>query len=342
MSMLLQDPPSNGPNQLTPTALPGDDPTPDSIASDGTDTGESDDQREAWRAERRARMAPGLNWPITLWIVGIHLGALAAPFFFTWEGLGTMFALHWLTGSIGICLGFHRLFTHRSFKTSRPMRWLIAWVGGLAGEGSCIHWVANHRKHHALSDEVGDPHSPLDGPWWSHVFWCLWQRGSADYERFNRRWTPDLVDDRGLQFLDRTFILWHLVLGWALFGLGCWLGGVYLGWSLVIWGVFVRMVLVLHATWLVNSASHIWGYRSYETSDESRNNWFVALISYGEGWHNNHHAFPTMARAGHRWWEVDVTFWAIRLLERCGLIWDVVDGHHKSDSGKRKQVAARS
>jgi len=289
-----------------------------------------------WEEERARLKAPGLAKGIVAWIIIMHLGALTAPFFFSWHGLGLMVGLHWLTGSIGICLGFHRLFTHRSFKTSRPMRWLIAWIGGLAGEGSCIHWVANHRKHHALSDQVGDPHSPLDGPWWSHIFWCLWQRGEKEYETFNHRWAPDLANDRFLRFLDRTFILWHLVFGFTLFGIGYAVGGTMLAWSYVLWGVCLRMVLVMHVTWLVNSASHIWGYRTYQTTDESRNNWLVALFSYGEGWHNNHHAFPTLARAGHKWWEIDTTFWVIKGLRACGLVWDVVDGHHKSAAGRKK------
>jgi stearoyl-CoA desaturase (delta-9 desaturase) len=280
-------------------------------------------------ATRRERTSHGLDWPITAWIVLIHLGVLAAPFTFTWQGLAVGVGLYWLTGSIGICLGFHRLFTHRSFKTSTPMRWLIGWIGGLAGEGSAIHWVANHRKHHAFSDKEGDPHSPHDGPWWSHMFWFMWARSKPDYEAYNRRWAPDLADDKVMQFLDRTFILWHFVVGLILFGIGYATSGAAMGWSLVVWGLFVRMVFLLHSTWMVNSASHMWGYRTYETTDDSRNNWWVALITFGEGWHNNHHAYPSMARAGHKWWEIDTTFWIIRGLQATGLIWDVVDGHHE-------------
>jgi stearoyl-CoA desaturase (delta-9 desaturase) len=288
---------------------------------------------EEIRAERDAfivdRKSCGVDWPTAIWIAAIHVGVLAAPFTFTWQGLVLMLFMGWLTGSIGICLGFHRFLTHRSFKTSKPMRWLIAWIGGLAGEGSAIHWVANHRKHHAHSDEPGDPHSPHDGSWWSHMIWFMWKFAPGGYDAHNNRWAPDVAKDPVMRFLDKTFVLWHVVTGFVFFGLGYWLGGESMAWSFVVWGMFVRLVYVLHSTWFVNSASHMWGYRTYETTDDSRNNWWVALLTYGEGWHNNHHAFPSMARAGHKWWELDITFWAIRALEKCGLIWDVVDGHHK-------------
>jgi stearoyl-CoA desaturase (delta-9 desaturase) len=248
----------------------------------------------------------------------------------------TLVLLHWLTGGIGICLGYHRLLTHRSFATYRPIRWLIAWIGGLAGEGSAIHWVANHRKHHALSDRVGDPHSPLDGPWWSHMFWFLPAMTGAAYRAYNCRWAPDMAGDRVMRLLDRTFILWQVALAGLLLLIGYQLGGSRVGWSLVVWGMFLRLVLVLHGTWLINSATHLWGYRNYATNDNSRNLWWVALLTYGEGWHNNHHAWPRMARYGHRWWEVDVTYLTIRLLERLGLAWDVVGDQRGSPSATKR------
>lgn len=283
------------------------------------------EEQANWKSERRRRLAPGLDWWIVFWIAGLHVGALAAPFTFSWQGVLVMAFLMWLSGGIGICLGYHRLFTHRSFSTYRPVRWLIALCGTLAGEGSAIHWVANHRKHHALSDQVGDPHSPRDGAWWSHMFWFMPLLKGKPYEDYNRRWAPDLTKDPVMRFLDRTFILWHFIVGGILFGIGYALGGSRLAWSFVAWGMFLRLVLVLHATWFVNSATHMWGYRNYETTDDSRNLWWVALLTYGEGWHNNHHAYPRMASYGHRWWELDVTFLTIRLMERLGLAWDVVE-----------------
>jgi len=287
--------------------------------------------------DKQKRIRQGLDGPITSWIVILHLGALAAPFTFTWEGLAAFFFFSWLTGSIGICLGFHRMLTHRSFKTSRPMKILLATIGGLAGEGSAVHWVANHRKHHAFSDLEGDPHTPNDGGWWSHVFWTLWARDAKNYEDYNRRWAPDLADDPALLFLDRTFIFWHIGLGAILGAVGYAFGGATLGLSLVVWGMFLRLAFVLNSTWLVNSATHIWGYRTYETKDDSRNNWWVALLTYGEGWHNNHHAYPSMARAGHKWWEIDITFWALKVMKFTGLVWDVVDGQHLGENKKKMQ-----
>jgi stearoyl-CoA desaturase (delta-9 desaturase) len=245
--------------------------------------------------------------------------------------------LHWLSGGIGICLGFHRYLTHSSFQTYKPVRWLIAWLGGLAGEGSAIDWVANHRKHHAHSDQEGDPHSPLDGTVWSHVFWLAWCYPPEQHQRHVRRWAPDLVDEPVLIFLQRTFLLWHFLMSGVLFAIGYLAGGSYLAWSFLLWGMFVRLLFVLHATWFVNSASHIWGYRNYATTDQSRNNWWVAIISYGEGWHNNHHAFPRMAAHGHRWWEFDATYAAIRLMRWLGLAWDVVDYKRGSDKAARRR-----
>lgn len=285
-----------------------------------------------WTTERDRRLAGGLHWPTVGWVALLHGGALAAPLVFTWQGVVLMVLLHWLTGGIGICLGFHRLFTHRSFRTYRPLEWTIAWIGGLAGEGACIDWVATHRKHHARSDCLGDPHTPHEGAWWSHMIWCLCGMKVKDSEGMIERWTPDLAGDRVLRFLDRTFIPWHLALGLGIFGAGYAYGGMGMGLSLLVWGMFVRLVFVLHSTWFVNSASHMWGYRNYATRDDSRNNWWVALITYGEGWHNNHHAYPRMARHGHRWWEVDLTYLTIRLLERVGLAWNVVDGQHQRRS----------
>ena len=287
------------------------------------------DEQAARRADRERRVQNGMDWPTITWITLVHVGALVAPFVFTWQALVLTLVLHWFTGGIGICLGFHRLFTHNSFRTYRPVQCLIAWIGGLAGEGSCIHWVANHRKHHALSDKVGDPHSPHDGAWWSHMIWTMCHMPAEQATEFHRRWTPDLADDPMLRFLERTFILWHILMGAVIFALGFLYGGLGMACSLLVWGMFVRLAFVLHSTWFVNSASHMWGYRNYETTDDSRNNWWVALIAYGEGWHNNHHAYPRMARHGHRWWEVDMTFLAIRLLDKLGLAWDVVDNQHR-------------
>ncbi len=290
-------------------------------------------RRENRRAKSRSsqpgapatRYPEGLDWAVIGWLVVVHLGALAAPFFFSWQGVVLAVALHWLTGGIGVCLGYHRLFTHRSFSTFKPVEWLIAVIGGLSGEGSVLNWVADHRKHHALSDQEGDPHSPHDGPWWSHILWLAARKTPEQHEAHLRKWAPDLLKEPALQFISRMFLVWQFLLTGVLLAIGYAMGGWYMAASLVAWGVFARLVFVLHSTWFVNSASHMWGYRNYETTDDSRNNWWVALITYGEGWHNNHHAYPRMAKHGHRWWEVDVTYLTILAMRQVGLAWDVVN-----------------
>lgn len=272
----------------------------------------------------RDRWASGIDWPIAGWIAFLHAGALAAPFFFSWQGVVAVVVLGWISGGLGICLGYHRLFSHASFNTYRPVRWLIALFGVLAGEGPVIHWVAVHRKHHAMSDKEDDPHSPRDGFWWSHVQWIFPRLSREEVSELHERYAPDLLRDPVLRIFEKTFLLWHWALGFALFALGYFVWDARIAWSLVIYGIFLRLVLVLHSTWFVNSATHVWGYRNYETRDDSRNLWWVALLTFGEGWHNNHHAFPRMATAGHRWWEFDVTYRTIRLMEKLGLAWNVV------------------
>ena len=277
------------------------------------------------RHEKEVRMADGANWPVAGWLVFLHVGALAAPFFFSWQGLVLVFVLHWLSGGIGVCLGFHRLLTHSGFDTYKPVRYLLTLFGQMAGEGTAIDWVANHRKHHAHSDQEGDPHSPRDGSWWSHMFWLAYMTHGRDYKAHIDRWAPDLAKDPVIRWIGASFLPMQFLLGGLLAAAGYWVGGWYMATSFVVWGLFLRLVLVMHSTWFVNSASHMFGYRNYETTDDSRNCWWVAVITYGEGWHNNHHAYPRMAKHGHRWWEIDVTFMTIRLMRAVGLAWNVVD-----------------
>lgn len=267
----------------------------------------------------------GFDWPVLLWIGGVHLFALAAPLFFTWKGVALTLGMGWVFGSLGVCLGYHRLLTHQGFKTYRPIRRLFAWLGALAGEGPPVTWVAMHRKHHQFSDRPGDPHSPHEGPWWSHMLWFLPKPHQPEWGETMRRYAPDLLEDPFMRFLDRTFLVWQFLIGFVLLAVGWSVWDAYTGWSFVFFGVFVRLVYVFHITWLVNSAAHMWGYRNYETSDNSRNLWWVGLLAYGEGWHNNHHAYQRCARHGHRWWELDLTYAVIWILARLGLVWDVVD-----------------
>jgi stearoyl-CoA desaturase (delta-9 desaturase) len=239
-------------------------------------------------------------------------------------------ALYVLTG-FGITVGFHRLFTHRSFETVQPVRAALAVLGSMAVQGPVISWVADHRKHHAFTDEQGDPHSPhlsaragvlgaLEGLWHAHVGWLF-----HDSDRANReRYAPDLMRDPVIRFIDRAFPVW-LLLGLAIpFGAG-WLLTGGLGGALVglLWGGLVRIFLLHHVTFAINSLCHFMGRSRFDTGDHSRNLFWLAPISFGEAWHNNHHAFPISAFHGLRRREVDPGGWLIRGLERCRLAWNV-------------------
>jgi stearoyl-CoA desaturase (delta-9 desaturase) len=243
-----------------------------------------------------------------------------------------VFAVLYAATTLGITVGFHRLFTHRSFATFPAVRATFAILGSIAIEGPVISWVADHRKHHAFSDRPGDPHSPhVDhGAGWTgavrgllhaHLGWLFvhTQRGSR------KRYAPDLLRDPVVRVVDRTFVLWA-VAGFALaFGLGCALGGtVAAGLTALLWGGVVRMMVLHHVTYSVNSLCHFFGRRRFATGDESRNLAWLSLPSFGEAWHNNHHAFPTSAAHGLRWWEVDLSALVIRTLQATGLAWDVV------------------
>lgn len=288
------------------------------------------------------RRKNNISWAAAIWLTLAHVVVIAAaPFTFTWAGFWTAIGLHWLTGSIGICLGYHRLLTHSGMKTKPWLRYTLATIGTLAGEGSPLSWVSDHRKHHKFSDLQGDPHSPHDGGLWSHMFWLAFHTYDDDRDAYMKKWAPDLYRERGMRMLDYLFLPLHILTGLILLGVGWAIGGPSLGASLLVWGLFVRLVFVLHATWMVNSAAHIWGYRNYETTDDSRNNWLVAIVAYGEGWHNNHHAWPRMAKHGHRWWEFDITWQAIRVLRALGLVWDVVDYRTASEK-KAKQEANKA
>jgi len=248
-----------------------------------------------------------------------------------WPDLVVLAVTYVLTG-VGVTVGYHRLFTHRSFKTSAPMRALFAVLGSAAIEGPVIEWVANHRKHHRFSDQPGDPHSPhldhakgwrgaLGGLLHAHVGWILGGEEMASEERYAK----DLLADPIVRFVDRTFPLWVLA-GLAFpFGLGIALtGSIAGGLTGLLWGGAVRIFFLHHATFSINSLCHFFGRRRFETGDESRNLLWLSLPTLGEAWHNNHHAFPTSARHGLRWWQLDPSAWLITALERCGLVWDVV------------------
>jgi stearoyl-CoA desaturase (delta-9 desaturase) len=248
-----------------------------------------------------------------------------------WRDLAIFGVVYVVTG-LGVTVGFHRLLTHRSFKTSRTLRGILAALGSAAIEGPVISWVADHRKHHTFADEEGDPHSPhvghgggwrgtLRGLFHAHMGWLFMhtERGAK------RRFAPDLIKDPVIRFVDRTFVLWALV-GLAVpFALGYAIGGTLVaGLTALLWGGAVRVFFVHHLTYSINSICHVFGRRQFATDDESRNVFWLALPTFGEAWHNNHHAFPTSAVHGLRRWELDPSAAVIWMLERLGLVWDVV------------------
>ena len=257
----------------------------------------------------------GINWSTCITMVIFHAGAAAALFMFNWPALLTCLLLWWVSGSLGIGMGFHRLLTHRGYKTPKPVEYLLTFCGLLALEAGPIAWVVTHRIHHAHTDAPGDPHTPRDGGWWAHVGWIL--TGTA--QRYDRevclRYAPDLMRDPVHRWFEKLYYLPIVALGVALLAVG--------GWPVLCWGVFFRVTFNLHSTWLVNSATHLWGTRRFETRDDSRNSWWVTLLTWGERWHNNHHAHPASARHGLAWYEVDVNWWCIRALRLLGLAKDV-------------------
>ena len=280
--------------------------------------------------ETRDRIATGIVTAVPVLALGLVVWQVWGDFL-RWSDV-VVFAIMYMATGLGITVGFHRYFTHRSFKTSKPVRAVLAVLGSAAIEGPVISWVADHRKHHTFADQEGDPHSPhVDhGVGWrgafkgllhAHVGWLFihTQRG------LRRRYARDLVDDPVVSFVDRKFFVWAVgglllafALGWAIGG------SLYAGLTGLLWGGAVRMLVVHHVTFSINSLCHFFGRRRFDTDDESRNLLWLAPFSFGESWHNNHHAFPTSAEHGLRKWELDPSALLIRALEKVGLVWDVV------------------
>jgi stearoyl-CoA desaturase (Delta-9 desaturase) len=271
----------------------------------------------------------GLNWPTTVVLVLIHIGAIAALFFFNWKALATTVFLYWVATGLGISMGYHRLHTHRSYKVPRWMEYFFAVCGTLTLEGGPIFWVAIHRIHHQRSDQPGDPHSPREGAWWAHIGWILVGETKHNNTKLLGKYAPDLAKDPFYVWLTDYHWLPNVILGVILYAMG--------GLPFLLWAGFFRVVFGLHATWLVNSATHMWGARRFATRDDSRNNWWVALISFGEGWHNNHHAHPTSARHGLAWYELDPSWLQIKLLKMLGLAKSI---HVATVDGEAQREAA--
>jgi fatty-acid desaturase len=272
---------------------------------------------------KAASLPEGINW-ITLSVIAVfHAGALAALFFFSWQRLVVMLALYAIAINVGIGMCYHRLLTHRGYRVPRWLEYLMSLCGTLALEGGPIFWVATHRLHHQLSDTEGDPHTPREGGWWAHTGWLLFGASLHAQAKALSRYAPDLGRDRFHVWLSKYHWMPITLSGVLLFGFGWGYGGWRSAVGMVLWGAFMRVTLGLHATWLVNSATHLWGRRRFATRDDSRNNWWVALLSGGEGWHNNHHAHPVSARHGLAWYEIDPNFWGIWVLSKVGLAWNV-------------------
>ncbi len=256
-----------------------------------------------------------INWTIAITLAIFHLGAIAALFLFTWKALAVAAVLWWISGSLGIGMGYHRLLTHRGYKTYKPVEYFLTLCAVLALEGGPIGWVATHRLHHQTSDKEGDPHSPRDGGFWSHMGWIITGQGNHNDAAALLPYVPDLRKDKFHLWISRWHYLAMIPAGFACY----WLAG----WPGVFWGIFLRTVAGLHFTYLVNSATHMWGRQRFRTGDQSRNSFWVAMLSFGEGWHNNHHAHPQSARHGLAWYEFDMNWYGICALRALGLAWDI-------------------
>jgi len=264
-----------------------------------------------------------INWITSIAMAIFHVGAIAALFFFSWTNLAVAMVMYFFAINVGIGMAYHRLLTHRGYKTPKWVEYFVTACGTMALEGGPIFWVATHRVHHQNSDHEGDPHTPHDGSWWAHAGWILSGRALHSETALLGRYAPDLTRDPVHVWLSKYHWLPLTIAGFLQLALGAALAApghrIVGAVGMVLWGTFLRVSLGLHATWLVNSATHMWGKRRFETRDDSRNNWWVAILTGGEGWHNNHHAHPVSARHGLAWYEFDVNYYGIWLLEKIGL-----------------------
>jgi fatty-acid desaturase len=264
----------------------------------------------------------GLNTFTAIVLVLLHIAAIAALFRFSWKNVAIAAVFYYMTTGLGISMGYHRLHTHRSYKVPRWLEYFFALCGTLTLEGGPIFWVAVHRLHHQLSDQPGDPHSPRDGAFWSHMGWILWGETNHNNTKVMSKYAPDLAKHKFYVWLTNYHWVPNVVLGAIVLVLG--------GLDMFLWAMCFRIVFGLHATWAVNSATHMFGRRRFNIRDDSRNTWWIAIISFGEGWHNNHHAHPTSARHGLAWYEFDPSWILIQSLRFFGLAKNVrvasVDG----------------
>lgn len=256
-----------------------------------------------------------INWKNVTIIASFHLLAIPALFTFSWQNVAALVIGNWIVGSLGVGLGWHRLLTHRGFKAPKWLEYTLSTLATMSIQDSPDKWVATHRMHHAFTDTEKDPHSIRPGFWWAQMGWIVWGTAQDHDAATLKRYVPDLIKDPVHTLISRLYYVPIIISAGILFAIG--------GWSMVVWGVFARVVVGWHTTWFVNSLSHIYGSRPHDTGDQSTNNWFVALLTFGEGWHNNHHMSPTSARHGVEWYQFDMNWIAIRLLEKLGLATDI-------------------
>jgi stearoyl-CoA desaturase (delta-9 desaturase) len=251
-----------------------------------------------------------INWKNVTIITSFHLLSIPALFFFSWQNVLAMIVGNWIVGSLGVGLGYHRLLTHRSFKAPKWLEYVLTAFGTMSVQDDAIRWVATHRMHHQFTETDRDPHSTKPGFWWAHIGWIL--KGTAqDHDQATlKKYVPDMMKDKVHLLLAKYYYVPLVLSAFLLYAIG--------DWGMVFWGVFVRVVVGWHTTWFVNSLAHIFGQKPFETKDDSTNNWFVAVLTFGEGWHNNHHAFPSSARHGLKWYQFDMNWIAIRAFEKLG------------------------
>ena len=245
-------------------------------------------------------------------LIALHIASVFAFWYIDAKALIAAAILHFTCISWGIGMGYHRLLTHRSYKAPKWMEYMVAILGTMTLEGGPIFWVGTHRIHHQSSDESEDPHSPRDGAFWSHMGWIIFGQSHHSEVDYFRRYAPDLTRNRFYVLLNKFHYMPLLATGVLLYLWG--------GLPAFLWAGCLRVVVGLHCTWLVNSATHMWGSRRFVTKDDSRNNWWVGLLTFGEGWHNNHHAKPNSARHGLAWYELDITWLQIKALEKLGVV----------------------
>jgi len=256
-----------------------------------------------------------INWHTIFFVTVFHAMAAWALFNFSWQNLAAALIVWWVAASWGVGIGYHRLLTHKGFKAPKWLEYFMSVCGTMALQSGPLSWVTTHRVHHAFTETDKDPHSPRNGTYWAHIGWIFKGTAQNQTEATMNRYTPDMTKDRFHVILNKYYYVTIIALGAVLFAIG--------GWSMVLWGVFLRVAVSWHFTWLVNSVTHLWGSRRFETRDDSRNNGLVALVTFGEGWHNNHHAHPRSARHGLTWREFDVNWMQLRVLEKLGVISDL-------------------